>query len=846
LPVEANKPVNKIEKVKLTVCFRLGPFAVSSQPAWSQICTASLEKACSIRFGFILSQEGAIMVEKRTDEQLEMYVRELEGKVSRIAELEDALAKSEDKYNRMLWNLKDEFLFYRHDTAGRFTYISPSYANILGFDPEEYIGQSCGMLWTPNPINEAADRHTKLSCEGYRQPPYEMEIYHKSGAHRRFVNIEIPIFDANGQVIAVEGTARDITEKRKIEEKLENYRKNLENLVQQRTIELQTSQKQLLDIIDFLPDPTYVVDKNGNIIAWNRAMVTMSQVNTAVLGENYTLYTRRLYGSAEPLLIEMVLGEAFPEDSGRMVSLNQHADTPGIKRNGRTLFVERFLQSLNDGRGGYAWITAAPILDGDNKIAGAIESIRDVTQIKQTERNIRESERRLSTLMNNLPGMAYRIVKDDNSWRVEFVSEGCRQIFGLDPSHFTGRNVLELKRLIHPDDVGQVVDKVLSAVAEMKSFSDEYRILSANDETKWVFDKAEAVLRHTDGSVSIEGFLADFTVYKKMEEKLKNENLVLRSTMRDRYRFQGIIGRCQAMQDVFELILKAATTEDNVFVSGESGTGKELVAQAIHKLSDRKDKSFVAVNCAAIPENLIESEFFGMSKGAFTGANADKKGYLEAAEGGTLFLDEIGDISPSLQVKLLRAIDGGGFSPVGSRRIVHPNIRIIAASNKDLEKLVDSGHMRQDFFFRIHVIPIHLPPLRERGDDIFMLINHFLKLYSASESITTFSREDLEMLRNHPWPGNVRELQNVLRRYIALKSLRFMKIPNIQRVEPLPPANAIRRIDADTLKDVSAQFEKKIIQDTLDQAKWNKTQAARLLGVSRKTLFRKMKATGLM
>jgi PAS domain S-box-containing protein len=728
------------------------------------------------------------MANEITGEHLEDYIRELDKKTSRIAELEDALVKSEDKYNRMLWNLKDEFLFYRHDTEGRFTYISPSYANILGFDPEEYVGQSCGMLWTPNPINEAADRHTKLSCAGYRQPPYEMEIYHKSGAYRRFVNIEIPIFDENGQVVAVEGTARDITEKRKIEEKLENYRKHLENLVYQRTLELQASHKQLLDIVDFLPHPTYVVNKEGDIIAWNRAMVAMTQVTTAVLGKKYSPYIRQMYGPGAPLLIEMVLSDAFSGELASPSSLDHPAENMGVKCHERTLFAERFIPGLHDGKGGYVWITAAPILDGDDRIAGAIEMIRDVTQTKQTERNIRESERRLSTLMNNLPGMAYRIVKDENSWRVEFVSEGCRQIFGVEPSHFMGRNVLELKRLIHPDDRSRVVDKVLAAVADMKSFRDEYRILSADDETKWVFDKAEAVLRHTDGSVSIEGFLADFTLYKQMEEKLKNENLALRSTMRDRYRFQGIIGRCKAMQDVFELILKAATTEDNVFVSGESGTGKELVAQAIHKLSDRKDKSFVAVNCAAIPENLIESEFFGTSRGAFTGANSDKKGYLEAAEGGTLFLDEIGDISPSLQVKLLRAIDGGGFSPVGSRRIVYPSIRIIAASNKDLEKLVDSGSMRQDFFFRIHVIPIHLPPLRERGDDLFMLINHFLKLYSSSESITTFSPENLETLKNHPWPGNVRELQNVLRRYIALKSLHFMKIPNSHRADPLPPA----------------------------------------------------------
>jgi transcriptional regulator with PAS, ATPase and Fis domain len=331
-----------------------------------------------------------------------------------------------------------------------------------------------------------------------------------------------------------------------------------------------------------------------------------------------------------------------------------------------------------------------------------------------------------------------------------------------------------------------------------------------------------------------------------MEERLRNENILLRSTIRDRHKFKNIIGNCSAMQDVFSLIVTAATSNDNVFVYGESGTGKELVAKAIHDSSDRKDRSFVAVNCAAIPESLIESEFFGSSKGAYTGANADKLGYLEVADGGTLFLDEIGEISPSLQVKLLRALDGGGFSPVGSRRIVRPDLRIIAASNKDLELLMQDGSIRQDFFFRIHVIPIHLPPLRERGDDVYMLINHYLKKLSPSDSIASLTREELETLKNHRWPGNVRELQNVLRRYIALKNLHFMKLPGLQPAQEKEDRTTIDVSDDLPLKDALIQYEKNIILKKLEQVKWNKSQTARDLGISRKTLFRKMKACGLM
>jgi transcriptional regulator with PAS, ATPase and Fis domain len=371
----------------------------------------------------------------------------------------------------------------------------------------------------------------------------------------------------------------------------------------------------------------------------------------------------------------------------------------GIQVEDKKVLAERVIPSLYGSDGGEVWVTAGAILDHENQVVGAIESMRDVTRAKQAERQVLQSERRLSTLIGNLPGMAYRVAISENSWKVDFVSEGCRQIFGREPSFFVGRSLTELKHLIHPDDLERLFESSRLAINERKPFECEYRILTAEDETKWVFDKAQVLSRDVDGTFSVEGFMADFTVFKSMEEKLRNENILLRLTIRDRYKFKNIIGNCQAMQDVFELIVKAATTDDNVFVYGESGTGKELVAQAIHDTSERKNRNFIAVNCSAIPESLIESEFFGTARGAFTGANADKKGYLEAADGGTLFLDEIGDISPNLQVKLLRAIDGGGFSPVGSRRVVRPDLRIIAASNKDLQLMVGTNNIRQDFFF---------------------------------------------------------------------------------------------------------------------------------------------------
>jgi len=785
-------------------------------------------------------------VSERLEEKMQQQEAELAEAARSIEVLTEALKESEDRYDRQLENLKDEFLFYSHDPEGKFTFISQSYLQILGYTQKEYIGLNSADLWTDNPINIEADKATRLSCQGVRQPPYEIEIYHKDGSKRRFVTIELPIFDNEGNLVAVEGTSRDITEKRKNEEQLEKYRLMLEDLVQQRTKELQDSKKQLADIINFFPDPLYVVDTSEHIIAWNRAMVAMTGVSRDdAIGSKYKPLLEKFYNAPDPILLEMVLDGILGNDYVINQTTSENLCKFDIKKNPMNLFTEQFISQIQGDGGGHVWVTAGPILDAEDNIAGAVESIRDVTQIKEAERKILHNEQRLSTLMSNLPGMAYRINLSNGGWLVEFVNEGCQQIFGHHPSVFVDSDLTDFRASIHPDDLRTLINKAGSAVKEQMPFECEFRVITADGKAKWVFNKAQVINTGMDQPLALEGIMFDFTVFKKMEQRLRNENLLLRSTIRDRYKFQNIIGNCPAMQDVFDLIVNAASSDDNVFIYGESGTGKELVAQAIHDTSDRKENAFVAVNCSAIPESLIESEFFGSTKGAFTGAHADRAGYLTVADGGTLFLDEIGDISPHLQVKLLRAIDDGGFSPVGSKQIIRPDLRIVAASNKNLEEMMHDGAIRQDFFFRIHVIPIHLPPLREREDDIFMLVNHYLKKLGQSESIASLAREELETLKKYSWPGNVRELQNVLRRYIALKNLDFMKVPPRSPVQEKAPLSLEPDSIDKPLKDAMLDYEKAIILKKLEMARWNKSQVARDLSISRKTLFRKMKSCGL-
>jgi len=357
-------------------------------------------------------------------------------------------------------------------------------------------------------------------------------------------------------------------------------------------------------------------------------------------------------------------------------------------------------------------------------------------------------------------------------------------------------------------------------------------------------------VRDRNGKVThLDGFIEDVTVARSREREIKEqaehltrENIRLRASIKERYRFGDIIGKSAAIQAVYESISQAAANQVNVIIYGESGTGKELVARAIHNLSRRSDHDFVPVNCGAIPEHLLESEFFGHRKGAFTGAYADTHGYLDIANGGSLFLDEVGELSLEMQVKLLRAIEGGGYFPVGDSRPRHSDFRVIAATNRNLREMVKAGRIREDFFFRIHIIPITLPPLRERREDIPLLVDHFLMQYKGEKKLPALPGGVLEALYKYDWPGNIRELQNVLRRYLAIKRLDFLDAPaEAPAAESLPAAE-----QGQSLNQIMTQFERTVIEKCLEHHHWHRGKTAAALNIDRKTLFTKMKAHGLI
>ena len=324
--------------------------------------------------------------------------------------------------------------------------------------------------------------------------------------------------------------------------------------------------------------------------------------------------------------------------------------------------------------------------------------------------------------------------------------------------------------------------------------------------------------------------------------RLRDENERLKSQLKDRYGLGKIVGRSRTMQVVYENIIKAASSNANVIIYGESGTGKELVARAIHEMSDRADKKFIAVNCGAIPDNLIESEFFGHRKGAFTGATIDKIGFLESARGGYLFLDEVGEIPLNMQVKLLRVIENGGFTPIGSTREKNTDARIIAATNRDLKALVKKGRMREDFFYRIHIIPIQVPPLRERPGDLSLLAHHFIETFSEKTESTVLSETTLKALQAYDWPGNVRELQNVIQRYATFNTLDFLEVAPAEAVktESFEPVLTPELGANFKLRSFLENFERRILLSAMQQENGNRTRAASILGTPRRSLQRKL------
>jgi DNA-binding NtrC family response regulator len=465
---------------------------------------------------------------------------------------------------------------------------------------------------------------------------------------------------------------------------------------------------------------------------------------------------------------------------------------------------------------------------------------RTVELVERT-RELQESETKLSAIIELFEGLIYTSTRDH---RIEFMNRKVMDHIGRDATGEKCHSALFDLDSACPWCVNEQVFQGETTRWEIRNPRDN----------RWYYGINTPIFGPDGHVLKAQSIAMDITDRKQAEEalqerevRLREENTRLRSSLKGSGQFGRIIGKSAAMQKVYETILKAAQADAGVIIYGESGTGKELVAKTIHELSNRGSGPFVTVNCGAIPDTLIESEFFGYKKGAFTGAATDKPGFLDSAHGGTLFLDEVGEIPLSLQVKLLRAIEGGGYTPVGGDKLVKADFRVVAATHRDLRERVEQQKMRQDFYYRIHLIPISLPPLRQRKEDMPQLVQHFLSSLGQGNILHNLPESVMRAFRHYDWPGNVRELQNVIQRYVTLREI---DLPLATDVEAQPEiASSLLPFKYNLfvpLTEALDDAEKTYIVQCLHAHQWKRGRVAQILGIDRRTLFRKMKSHGLL
>lgn len=486
-------------------------------------------------------------------------------------------------------------------------------------------------------------------------------------------------------------------------------------------------------------------------------------------------------------------------------------------------------------------VNCTPITDGYGTV-GAMAIFQDLTELEQVAAEL-ESVRTLQRTLQAVLDIAYDgIVVVDSEGFITFLNQSLAEFFGLDPREAVGRHVTEV---LENSRLHIVARTGVPETGQLQQVKGGYYVVSRLP----VVENGRVV-----GAVGKMMFrnLGEIRELARRLDQLENEVNYYRTELHRtggiQYTFDSIVTISPVMLQLKRDALQAARSHSTILIRGESGTGKELFAQAIHAASPRRNGPFIKVNCAAIPEHLLESEFFGYAPGAFTGARkGGKPGRFELAHGGTIFLDEIGDMSPGLQAKLLRVLQDREFDRVGGTRPVRVDVRVVAATNRNLEEMVASGEFREDLYYRLNVIVITIPPLRERPEDILPLVHCFLRKYNAvyHTGVTDIEPEALEVLKAYHWPGNVRELENVVERAVNFASGNVIKVRDLPHYLHSCSTAPGGRKGGGTYRKRLDEAEREVIMSALNSAGGNKTRAARLLGISRSRLYEKLKKMGL-
>jgi formate hydrogenlyase transcriptional activator len=489
--------------------------------------------------------------------------------------------------------------------------------------------------------------------------------------------------------------------------------------------------------------------------------------------------------------------------------------------------------------GNYRWFLArgVPETDSEGRIVRWYGTNTDIEDRKQADEHLR-------LVVDTTPAMLYTARPDGC---LDFFNKRWRDYLGLSLDEISGWN---WTKAIHPDDLDELMSKWHRALATGEPYVNEARVKRADGEYRWMLlrkvplrDQAGNIVKWYGSGIDVQeqrearaNLQKAYDEIKLLKDELYKENLVLKEQIGLASMFEEIIGSSEALRRVLVLVEKVAPTDSTVLITGETGTGKELVARAIHRRSNRGAQAFISVNCAAIPPSLVASELFGSEKGAFTGAVERRLGRFELADGGTIFLDEIGDLPLETQIALLRVLQERTFDRVGGGQSIAVDVRVLTATNRDLQAAVEAGQFREDLFYRLNVFPIHVPPLRDRIEDIPLLVEYFAKRYAekAGKKITTIKKKTLELLQTYDWPGNIRELQNVIERAVILCEGDTLYVDETWLEHDAP-----RMMAAPGLGRINEEQERRIIEAALTDTRGRVSGpggAAAKLGIPRSTL----------
>jgi len=677
-------------------------------------------------------------------------------------------------------------------------FLNKGWHEYTGLSPEESHGWGWQVAFHPEDLPPLMKRWREMLVSG---EPGEIEarLRRHDGVYRWFLIRAQPLRDEVGKIVRWYGTSTDIDDRKRAEQKLRESEENLRTL-------------------------TDAIRQSITVLAPDGAVLYANQVIRQVTGltirdvKDQTFLTRVFH----------------PDDLGRVLAERQE----GLSRGTPFEFEARVL--MKDGEYRWGLIQYNPLKDERGQIIRWYSTGTDIDDRKRAEQKVRESEKNLRTMIDAVRQYITVLALDG---KVLYTNRVALDLTGLTVGEVNDGGFFP--RAFHPDDVGRVRAQRQENLLRGTPFDLQMRLRFKNGQYRWQLFQYNPLIDESGQIIRWYCTATDIDDQKRTEERLRNENLVLREEINSSSMFEDIVGSSEPLRRVLMQVSKVAPSDSTVLILGETGTGKELIARAIHKRSSRASRTFIGVNCAAIPPSLIASELFGHEKGAFTGATQRRLGRFETANDGTIFLDEIGDLPADIQIALLRVLQEREIERVGSDKPIPVDVRVVAATNRDLNALVSEGKFRQDLLYRLNVVPIQMPSLRERAADIPLLVEYFIARFGskAGKKFRTIDKRTLKLLQAYEWPGNIRELQNVIERAVILTdSDRFAVDETWLRQERSEVSRPV------ALTGALLKQEKGMIETALREARGvigGPTGAAAKLGIPRETLNSKIRKLGI-